>query len=834
MNVLAFRIPRRLVKQVLGTVTAYPLPKEFLEAWDQLPPPPSKHHKQPYRALAIALTAATGQPVRLFGERDLAESERQRGDRMLLVTDALLDHRFRLAVRAWERRVRGGHAADIELADLLPEPEKARSLARYVQFRKNGVPLAAGWVFEIATWQVVRKLAAVPLRVSDDRSQRLRMDTNGDLLAWDTNDVLRGQSQMLFGMCRVSAKLTTRAGVDDLVLTFDAHVSRFQTKWAYAKHAWQDRDGSKPLVRIPLWHKRHDDNSWITHLHSGIEAVLKANEISAIRVGQDLPLEPGGIRPSARSFYDHAVGSGQGPRYLARLHEHVRKCLPELEELQLRQDKRIVVPVRKTKADDLPDIDICSTGHQSILILCLYATTHAHSRMLAELRALANADVSPVPGGAPVPVVPGVEVAVRHCPEFLKHGVHNQAAFRDEVLDLEPMDGRLVVAWVETEYHPEEPIEAKDDAKPRLRRLFAKRGIPSQFLATDPPGRKAPRTERDEERKAKEQGHAARSALRELFRLAGATGRHLSVPPGGGEAVNPLGRDALLVGIHARRQQTGGGDEKPLVLTMVAIDVRSNASSWRTLMAGTTTHTWFPAAQGIAEFHSGDIGTSSLGRTEAKAARTRDHVEKMLRELVTGNRTGLPVVVFVDAAATRSIWPGLQDQSLGEGPLPGDLLASAGHDVAIVRLNDDLHEIGRPVNRAGGRRPADAEAPGSPGRTPKLYQVADSNRPLWMFPRMSRTIDSLGGRAGTLATRWTLSAENARQMGLPWHSYTATEILVVRAGGFDPVALAAMTARLCEHPVSWAGRTVFPVPLHLAVGADRDHPDHRAPADTDR
>lgn len=825
LNTLAFRIPRAQAAKLLGTVTAYPLSAEFQEVWDQLPPPAGKYHKQPYSALAIALTASTGQPVRLFGERDLAEDERQQGDRMLLVSDAPLDHRFRSAVRSWERQVRGGAAA-VELADLLPEPEEARPLAKYVQYRANAVPRAPGWVFRIATWQVMRKLAARPLRVSGGRSQRLRLDTDGSLLAWDKADVLRGESLDILGMCRISAKLTTRAGVEDLVLTFDAHVSRFRTKWAYAKNTWLYRGDDKPILRIPVRHRRNEDDTWTTCLHPGVEAVLEACEPSAIEVGQDLPLEPGDARPSPQSFDQHAVGSGQGPRYMARLHEHVRLCLPELKELRYDYEPTIVIPERTEKADGFPTVDVSSTGYQSILIVCLYATTSAHSRMLSELRAFANTDVDPVPNGDPVRLMEGVDVVTRHCPDLLRHGANNRAALIDDALNLGSRDGRMAVAWVETEYHPEVRIEPKDDAKPHLRRLLAKRGIPSQFLATDPPGIAQPRTKRQHDKKAKALAHSARNALRELFRLAGATGRHLRAPQGAEAGSQPLDRDALLVGIHARRQQTDR-DDAPLVLTMVAVHARREAASWPTLMASTTTQDWRTAAQGITDFHAGDIGNSSFGRTEEKAARTRAHVDELLRKLVTGDRAGTPVVIFVDTAATRSIWPGLQDQSLGDAALPGDLLVEEGHDVAIVRLNDDLEEIGRPVGRLGGRRPKDEDTPGSPGRKPKLYRLTDSSLLLWLFPRMSRVIDSPGGRAGTTATRWTLSAKDARQMRKAWHAYTATEILVVRTGGFTPAALAALTARLCEHPVSWVGRTAFPVPLHLAVGADLDHPDYR-------
>jgi hypothetical protein len=32
---------------------------------------------------------------------------------------------------------------------------------------------------------------------------------------------------------------------------------------------------------------------------------------------------------------------------------------------------------------------------------------------------------------------------------------------------------------------------------------------------------------------------------------------------------------------------------------------------------------------------------------------------------------------------------------------------------------------------------------------------------------------------------------------------------------------------LCEQPISWDGRLVYATPLHLAVTADKDHPDYR-------
>ena len=58
-----------------------------------------------------------------------------------------------------------------------------------------------------------------------------------------------------------------------------------------------------------------------------------------------------------------------------------------------------------------------------------------------------------------------------------------------------------------------------------------------------------------------------------------------------------------------------------------------------------------------------------------------------------------PVVLFIDGAAARKIWPGLPNTRLGKGPLPGDVQRERGKDVAVVRVSTAVAEIGRPVTR---------------------------------------------------------------------------------------------------------------------------------------
>jgi RNaseH domain of pPIWI_RE len=166
--------------------------------------------------------------------------------------------------------------------------------------------------------------------------------------------------------------------------------------------------------------------------------------------------------------------------------------------------------------------------------------------------------------------------------------------------------------------------------------------------------------------------------------------------------------------------------------------------------------------------------------------------------------------------------------------MPGDTLRAAGRDAAVIRSNNSL-EIGRPVTRQDeGNTPRDPLQPAAPGR--RVYQLQDSPHPVWLFPGISKTYAAMGGATGARYTRWTLPDHLASQVRKPWHSYTATEIAIACAGPWEPVALAALTARLCEQPISWDGRVVYATPLHLAVTADKDHPDYReaiTQADTD-
>ena len=456
--------------------------------------------------------------------------------------------------------------------------------------------------------------------------------------------------------------------------------------------------------------------------------------------------------------------------------------------------------------------------------MCLYATPGARGRMLSELESLTGQPLMSLPDGQTRPVHDRLAVIACHCPEMLAHGQVNRAALLARLLagpGLERGSDDIISAWVETEYHPDVPIDRAADAKPHLRRLLGLRQIPCQFLATEP--LQLPKGVRPLPESSRP--HAARSALHDLLRVTGILDDRIPQAAAGPRLQHRLDRPALLVGIHARRQQTGD-DDPPLVLVLAAIRATPDPSAaWQALMYSERRSTWLRLGAGIADFHAGSIGDPALGRTEEKAARTRDRVEKRLAQLAD-DHPGLPMVIFTDGPSTRTIWPGLQDRHFGTGPMPGDTLRAAGREVAVVRSNNGP-EIGRPVTRRDeGNTPGDPLQPAAPGR--RVYRRTDTAEPVWLFPGISKTYGAKGGATGARYTRWTLPAHLASQLRKPWHSYTATEIAVPCAGTWEPAALAALTARLCEQPISWDGRVVYATPLHLAVTADKDHPDYRA------
>jgi RNaseH domain of pPIWI_RE len=190
---------------------------------------------------------------------------------------------------------------------------------------------------------------------------------------------------------------------------------------------------------------------------------------------------------------------------------------------------------------------------------------------------------------------------------------------------------------------------------------------------------------------------------------------------------------------------------------------------------------------------------------------------------------GTPYVVFISGEACRTIWPGLANKHLerlpgpdglidGKQPLPG----SAGRrPAAVVRVTpSNSGEVPRPA-------PHIVRSSGSTIRTTKALLQLDElgGDRVFLLANVPRQYDGDGRhrRVGAQHSRWTAAQD---EQPLNWYQHTAPEILVCGVTeGSRKYGVAA--ARLCDHAISWDGRTQYPAPLHLAMQMDRDHPEYR-------
>ena len=129
----------------LGDLSLYPLTAEFTAAWDTFVGKVRRRAQREditpkYSSLATALTAVTGQPVRLFPARDLAPQQADRGVAALLVTTAAIEPRIlATAARAFERLSLDGEQAST-LAPLLASTMHAiEPVAKYITCENESV-----------------------------------------------------------------------------------------------------------------------------------------------------------------------------------------------------------------------------------------------------------------------------------------------------------------------------------------------------------------------------------------------------------------------------------------------------------------------------------------------------------------------------------------------------------------------------------------------------------------------------------------------------------------------------------------------------------------------
>ncbi|MEV0246003.1 RNaseH domain-containing protein [Nocardia sp. NPDC050712] len=814
LHTLDFRID----PAVLGSLVLYPMTADFSVAWERFVS--AVRRKGPfsprYSNLATALTAVTGQPVGLFPARELSGQQKEAGTDSLLITTAPIDPwLLATAVRSFEHLHLTGDQSDYLATDLVDSQLALRAVADYAEV-VEGTIRAPGWLYKMAQWNLAATIAAEPLTIDDHLPISLRLDTTGNLIAWDDPITRTWSNGQHHATIYISTHIVTLPGAAGLYLRLDGHVARMPNSWWDVKNAWvAPSDTMRPILRLPVrgpWPDRGRPNAEYSDF---VAEIVNSCELDPLPTLPDtFGGGPGSVRLIGKPS-KHPVGKGPGARTLFQLHRQVRDRLG-LQDLVYKKTK-ISVPkqIEGAVPPDKIDTAIIASGIKGLRVLCLYGDRQTRHRMLDTLAEYSSKDVSDLVGfqdGEPVEFTSRLSAVFHRDESLLAHGSHERDLHEIPHVHAEP--DAAVVAWVETRWKDE---KITHDAKPPLRSGLANLGVVAQFLdANNPP---APPRRLPDGTVSTVVDYPAVAGLRDLLRQAGVIDNRLAVATVGART-SSLTRDATLVGIHIRqhtpRRKVGRSATSQMVIRMVAIQSTPDSADCWSVQMYDDSEGWLPYREANARYHRGQIGYEKFGRTGAKSVLVRDHVDQALSSLPKR----VPLAVFVDAEGAQSLWVGLTNARFGDHSLPG---SSIRHDdLAVVRCASG-HRTSRPSHQDHSPRVSDPHQPDLPGAF--LYRHQEGDTESWMLAQPSRVHRSgAQGRAGTSHTRWTLPEKRERWMADDWHALTGIEISIPRPGGWCADELAALTARLCQQTVGWDDRTVLPAPLHLAKCADEDHP----------
>jgi hypothetical protein len=855
-----------LTSDLLGSVIIYDFPAQAGEAWDEL----MARYRQatgssgnlPHGALATALRASSGKRVNMY------PVSKDHPPRMLVASGLLDMADVRDAVTIWEQAILGTEPSQVrfshtsKLAEVISAiPPGARPLASEIG-RVGGQPDSPGWVLDVAGWHAAEKLAGHAWPI-DGKQVTFRMDTNGDLLVWD-EDLLwshawRAGQEPRHAAARIRLAMKTLPWTTDPVLTVNPSVFRVANRISNARTAWiEPNDPLAPLLVLHL-SGRYGHKDVDRHTRTVLEIWSRLRgEQPVIPADADLKGRPGRLRPLIPVGVRYPVGRGLGMHSLRELVAHTSEVLgvPPLTVRKVTAHQFHRKPERDGGRDpELLDPDtigttIAASGARRLRIVVLYQFPHTRRRIQNLLayhfadRAFATASIS---DGTETRLGSDMVSAVfREARELLAHGEHAQRKrLLSGIPDVYSLDGTRVIALCETEFNREERAEQRVkaridrslpdpddiDAKHAVNQLLARDGVASQFIATTEPGKSGsgPITTDDELAAAVKADYAGHGAVADLLRTAGLVHARLGEALSFGKKYGTTTPPAF-VGLHLREQKNG----RRLSITLAALiptDGQWGAWGYAWNPHPETRRTgWMRYADANVAHRANDLIKTS--RYRAWDRDVPDMINVALSQLAN-HLNGAPYVLVVSGDASRRIWPGLANKHLGreideDGRIDGRIALPGGQfpPAATIRITCGTTDLPRPV-------PNITRGAGKPVRTTNaLYeQDHDTGDPVLILANVPRQYDGKGrnSRVGSDHSRWSAAPD---EQPLTWYAHTSTEILV-RGSAETALQFGIAAARLCDHAISWDGRTKYPAPLHLAMQMDRDHPEYRRTVDLD-
>ena len=856
-----------LTSDVLGHVISYDLSLRAREAWQDL----MARYRQatgsnanlPHGALTTALRASTGKRVNMYP----VSKEQPPG--MLVASDPLNMTDVYDAITIWEQVILGtdpslirfGYASKLAEA-ISAVPPVTRSLADEIS-RVDGQPNSPGWVLDVAGWHAAEKLAGRSWAI-DGQQVAFRMDTNGDLLVWD-EDLLwshawREGQEPRYAAARIRLKMKTMPWMSDPALVLDPSVFRIANRISNARTAWiEPNDSRAPLLILHLTGRYgHKDVDRHTRTILEIWSRLRGEQ-PIIPAALDLRGQPGRLRPLIPVGVRYPVGRGLGMHSLREFLAHTSEVLGvspltvhkvaghqfhRKPEKDGGRDPELLAP-------DTIATTIAASGARHLRIVILHQFPHTRRRIqnllayhFADL-AFATASIS---DGTEVPLGSGkVSAVFREAGELLAHGPHGQRKrLMSAIPELYPADGTRVIALCETVFDKEErasqrvkaridrslPDPDETDAKHAVNQLLAQDAVASQFIATREPGKSGtgPITANEELAATAKDDYAGHGAVADLLRTAGLVHARLGEALAFGKKYGITAPPAF-VGLHLREQKKNG---RRLSITLAALV--PDDGQW-----GAWGYAWnpHPATRRTGWMRYTDANVAHRANDLIKASRhtawdngVPDMIDIALSQLAN-LLNGAPYALIVSGEASRRIWPGLANKHLGrevgsDGRIDGRAALPGGQfpPAAVIRVTSGTGDLPRPV-------PDISKASGKPIRTTNALFEQDygTGDPVFILAKVPRQYDGKGrnSRIGSGYSRWSAAPE---EQPATWYAHTSTEFLV-RGAADTAYQFGVAAARLCDHAISWDGRTKYPAPLHLAMQMDRDHPEYRRTVDLD-
>ncbi|WP_194838940.1 pPIWI_RE module domain-containing protein, partial [Nocardia sp. XZ_19_369] len=445
----------RIDPAALGSLVLYPMPPAFRSAWEQFEKSVRQRAGRDslsprYSNLATALTAVTGQPIGLFPRGDLSRRQQAEGIDSLLITTAPIDPwLLSTAARAFERLCLQHEQADTLAAHLNDPRPQIMEVTEFIEVHQDQIT-APGWVYRMAEWNLAAAIAAKPLVIDDQLPISLRLDTTGNLVAWD-NPVTRTWSNgQHHATVHVSTSIVTLPGAGHLYLRIDGHVARMPNTWWDIKNAWiAPTDCAQPLLRLPVCGPWPAKGRHHPQYRDFVTEIVNRCQLSPLpELPETFGHGPGAVRLIGKPS-KHPVGKGPGARFLFQLQQQVRDRL-ELPDLTYKKTKiSVSAPIGGAIPADKIDVAIVESGVQRLRMLCLYGDRHSRRRMVDALTDYSSKDADELIGAdddRPVQLTGRLSVVFHRNEALLAHGDHRRDI--GEIPYLAGDNDTAVVAWV--------------------------------------------------------------------------------------------------------------------------------------------------------------------------------------------------------------------------------------------------------------------------------------------------------------------------------------------------------------------------------------------------